>query len=409
MVVVAWHLLMAFAPHDLGAFADGAVADPLIGRWWFAPFNGNAAVTFFFVLSGYVLALPGLARGDAPTMARGLLRRWPRLAGPCVAVTVGSFLLFWLGAYAYEPAAVVTGSPWLADFGGAGIKGFAPSLGGAIGEGAAGTFLRGTAYHYDSSLWTMRAELRGSVAVLVLAPLFARLGRIARPRVLWVLVVFAALMPAARFWLPAFLAGLVLACWLRERPGCRRPALPPVAAAAMLAAAFVLFGYRAPVGCYAGVPAGLRDVPPNLLAWLPASVLAIAAVLCCRRVADALSGRAAVLLGRLSFPLYLVHVPVLCSLGCLTFLASGDRVLAAAVTFAASVALAWPLARFDAWWVRRVSAVAAFVVARAGGVFSRWALSRWALCGWALCGWALSGWGSRAKRRGPDAPPVRSR
>lgn len=75
-----------------------------------------------------------------------------------------------------------------------------------------------------------------------------------------------------------------------------------------------------------------------------------------------LSGPSAAWLGRLSFPIYLVHVPVLCSAGCAGYLAvqgvlpaPGPATIAILVTATLTLAVSMPLAQFDAWWTGRLS------------------------------------------------------
>jgi peptidoglycan/LPS O-acetylase OafA/YrhL len=116
-------------------------------------------------------------------------------------------------------------------------------------------------------------------------------------------------------------------------------------------------GPSAWIALHAGVA-----IPPELAQAIGA-VLLILATQGCPALAACLSGRAATWLGRLSFPIYLVHVPILCSAGCASYLAA-DRVLpgrspavmAILVTLVLTLAVAVPLARFDAWWTRRLSA-----------------------------------------------------
>src|ERR1700704_1136075 len=79
LVVVANHLVFAFNQPAISS------ADPnefWYGMPWFMFFNGNGAVNFFFVLSGYVLALNSLQSGNAIGIGRNAIKRWPRLAGP---------------------------------------------------------------------------------------------------------------------------------------------------------------------------------------------------------------------------------------------------------------------------------------------------------------------------------------
>jgi peptidoglycan/LPS O-acetylase OafA/YrhL len=71
-----------------------------------------------------------------------------------------------------------------------------------------------------------------------------------------------------------------------------------------------------------------------------------------------LSARWGAFLGKLSFPLYLIHVPVLCSLGCAAFLVlhaqlgePAARIAAVLTTIFASMAIAYPLALINQWWI----------------------------------------------------------
>ncbi len=68
------------------------------------------------------------------------------------------------------------------------------------------------------------------------------------------------------------------------------------------------------------------------------------------------------MLGRLSFPLYLLHMPVLLSAGCFAFLHLGGGwrgyVAATLATLVITHLAAWPLAWFDVWWTRSLSSTA---------------------------------------------------
>jgi peptidoglycan/LPS O-acetylase OafA/YrhL len=71
-----------------------------------------------------------------------------------------------------------------------------------------------------------------------------------------------------------------------------------------------------------------------------------------------MSGRVAHHLGVLSLPLYLVHIPVLCSLGCMTLIAMTPlssaltaAIAASGVTIAGSLAVSIAFALFNERWV----------------------------------------------------------
>ena len=75
-------------------------------------------------------------------------------------------------------------------------------------------------------------------------------------------------------------------------------------------------------------------------------------------VKNAMSGRAEFALGFMSFAIYLVQIPVICSVSSWTYgsLESASRAVQLGSTFAVTVLgtffLAVPLAFFDRWWVR---------------------------------------------------------
>ncbi len=331
----------------------------MIGRLWFAPFNGSGAVTFFFVLSGFVLPWRFFHSGNLSTISTGLLKRWPRLAGPCVIVTILSWLLFRLGAYHFAVAGAVTASPWLQTFAYAGLpSGTYPDAVTAALQGAFTTFFSGNA-SLDSSLWTMRPEIVGSIVVFGMAPILHYL------RSTWaclsVTVVVATLLWGAEPHVPQFMAGMLLARLLVDRSW----RIPLWGSVLLVVVAFYLFSFFGPRGDYAWLAfTGLTDPQSFWMMWTPAAVMLILATLSSPPANRVVSGRLGVLLGRLSFPLYLVHVPIFCSAGAWVYVVlwpmTGARVAAGATVITVlvvSVLAAFALSRFDGWWVGQISRV----------------------------------------------------
>ena len=356
LAVVAGHLLIGFAPLQSGQF-EASVAEPMIGRLWFALFNGMAAVSFFFVLSGFVLTWAYFNSGDLGQVSRGLVKRWPRLAGACMLSTVASWLLFSFDAYYFAPAAELSGSPWLKDFGFAGLPAdFQPHFWPALLQGGFFTFFRGDSY-LNSSLWTMRPEIVGSAVVLCAAPILHHLRH--SLAVIVVTILLALMLMKAQPHVPQFLAGAMLAKLLSRR----RLAIPWWLALGMAGVAFWLFGFNEPRGAYAWVASyGLANKSLYPLFWVSASLLLIVAAIGCKQADRLLSGGWARLLGRLSFPIYLVHVPVICSLGAWTYIQTtpslGVHAATTLTVFAVLIgtfACALVVGRFDQWWIAGVN------------------------------------------------------
>ncbi len=346
--VVLWHVVAAFFPTHF---------PPVSGRRWIPAFSGGAAVNFFFVLSGFVLTRGAMARASQVDLARSCLKRWPRLAGPILLTVLCSWIIARAGGYVYGPAALQTHSDWLAKFGNAGHGPADRSLLDAVLTGGYLTLFRGD-FAYDSSLWTMAIEFRGSFLALAMAAGVLAL-RPAGRRVVWAFCCIVVLL----IWnLDAlyltFVAGVCLAAVVAP------VRVPTVLALALIATSFALEGYGSDNEYPGGIFGQARLLSPTMIHILGALMLLLA-VEGADSVRRGLSGGWAVWLGRLSFPVYLLHVVVICSLGSAACVwAQGwlgrpwPAVIGGAVSVAGSVAAAWPLAVFDRWWVARVNGVA---------------------------------------------------
>ena len=135
----------------------------------FASIDGPAAVTLFFVLSGFVLPLGFFRSGRTELVVRATAKRWLRLVCLVMLAVLLSWLLFRFGLYRHREAAQLSQSAWLGTFGGSHPwQGFAPSLFGAVLEGSLLAFLREPDM-YNPVLWTMHHEFLGSFVTFFLA------------------------------------------------------------------------------------------------------------------------------------------------------------------------------------------------------------------------------------------------
>ncbi len=349
LIVVAHHLVLALRQEAILSL------DPAVS-WARSPLfvfvSGGAAVAFFFVLSGDVLATPLLASGDRRALLRGAVKRWPRLAGPVVVVVLASWALFATGGYRFEDAAEIIESGWLQTFATAIPHDTTPSLtfADAVAEGTWRTFLFGD-YAFDSSLWTMQWEFFGSFGVFAVV---GALSLLRRQRVAQAVVVLAVIVIVGVYspLAASFGVGVLLAWWRSVRAFV----VGNGAAVVCVVVGCVCLGYEHSFGFYAAVPVLDPAIPRTL-----GSVLLITASEGCAPLQRALSGAAGRWLGRLSFPLYLVHVPVFCSAGAavLLVLAPVVGVVGAKVGFVvasiiASIAAAVALSGFERRWLQLV-------------------------------------------------------
>jgi peptidoglycan/LPS O-acetylase OafA/YrhL len=367
LAVFGWHSMLAFYPNSSGYLGATPIADSARSQFWFVAVHGPGAVAFFFVLSGFVLTRFSLTTGRTDILVRGLIKRWPRLAGPALVAVLGSWLLFTVGGYFYAPAAALSGSSWFARLAIAPTDAsFQPSLVGAFMQGAVLTFLRGDST-YNGSLWTMAFEFYGSLMVYGLAFLLST--RPAHRTRLIVIVGAGVVCYATIPRLFPFVAGFALAALL-PRQGFRVSA--PIGA---VATALALLGCGYTQGAL-GFYAPLTAIWPT---WLPIPYLNAAAAALLIATAEGWFGMRRLLsrpwgrvCGELSFPLYLVHVPVLCSAGAYVFLATRSAPAAIAATLVVSLVAATALAGFSRWWLAKLNvAVSVLMASFQGGHLGR--------------------------------------
>jgi peptidoglycan/LPS O-acetylase OafA/YrhL len=238
----------------------------------------------------------------------------------------------------------------------------------AVRDGLYQVFLSGGS-KFDSPLWTMRIELFGSFAVFIIAPLLFGLKNWA-PR----LAVIGAVMVAGGAAFPLtyisdFLVGTILAMLFAED---RMPAFSNKAAAGMALAGLYLFCFSAGENhlIHAPIKAVLPAGETAHYVWDASAALIIMVLLGNPFLHQLFSKSWAVWLGLLSFPLYLLHVPIMLSAGAVSitsavgpFGTTGAVLLAAAVTLVVTLACALPLAWVDKTWTG--------LLGRAAGVLLR--------------------------------------
>jgi len=268
---------------------------------WNFPTDGALAVHIFFVLSGFALSIGYVQSREIAVLQRLSVRRYVRLTIPIFAVTMLMYVLLKLGLV-YSPRLSDLGVVgWLPQF-----YQFEPSFRDSIRFALFDVYFNYGAYPtYNSNLWTMSPELFGSFFVFVLLALCGSMKLRA--------VVYAAAI--VLLWLRhqvvflEFTFGVCLA-ELSVLPSIQR------FRDSAMALAIALFA----VGAVILASSNLRSLYGGPVV-LPMMALAlVSAPVFSSRFAAVFEARLSAFLGRVSFPLYLVQLPVISSISSYAFI-----------------------------------------------------------------------------------------
>lgn len=335
--VVVSHSILAFFPAAFTHYfawvaAPGAIygrvesilATPGLSVLW----NGSFSVSIFFVLSGYVLTKNLVEKKDLASARSLAARRYFRLAGPVFGSALFAFGLMSLGLYHSVDVAAMTSSAWLK-----GMWNVTPNFFLAVKEGLYGAIFRGEV-SYNPVFWTMRIEFIGSLLVLAYRCLTLSRRSQAFGAVIYIILT-ASLAPGE--WV-AYLAFL-LGTHLNDVPVLgRRGALYLLAVAGLYLGGIDGSGLYGWLG-YIPVDAPTRN---GVFAVLGATLLVYAVK--SGAFSSLLRSGPVQFLGRISYSLYLVHLPIILSVACGSYLWFAvdhgfGRIAAATMSFAISFAV----------------------------------------------------------------------
>ena len=335
IVVVLHHFAFAFFP--LLILGSGAVQhmrfeDNIHGTPLALLFSGTFAVAIFFVLSGFVLTIGFFQTKKDSIIKKLAAKRYLRLMLPALAITMVCCVLMKLGFPQYiAKAANITGSSWLLGEG----WNFTPHFLGALYSGTVGIFLEGKS-GYDNVLWTMATEFIGSFIVFAFVLLFGK------SKYRWISYVMAMILTFNTWFLP-FIFGMALADLYASG---RLEAFKKkrwIAGALVGTVFFGSYTWSAPASVYTVINTQFfSSITINYLVLyltLGATFL-VFSVLASRRLTSWLKKPKISALGKYTFSLYLVHLPILYTTGVLTFLILYPRLgynITALITFLVNV------------------------------------------------------------------------
>jgi peptidoglycan/LPS O-acetylase OafA/YrhL len=366
IIVLIHHVLLGFAPYISGLLPQARNANSFVGEWYFFLFNGTSSVTFFFTLSGFVLCWSYFNSGDKSNLLKAFFKRWPRLAGLVLITTLSSHLIFKLGLYYYEPASLISKSTWLLNFGcpapyctnGWAIR-FEPSFIDAFTQGLT-TFFTGS-FSYNTNLWTMKLEFIGSIAVFLIAAFISLI--LSFNYLITASIIFLIWALSVNPYLVPFIAGIFLSAILAKY----KTRVGFYSALSLMIIGVYLLSYLIPEKDFAWValiqyPSLIADNIRIIINTI-ASVLIIFSIMTNDFIFNKLNGKLFSFLGKLSFPLYLVHTLVICSISSFSFITMHQYgytdelvlIITFLITLLSSIIISLPLIYIDSFWLKKIN------------------------------------------------------
>jgi peptidoglycan/LPS O-acetylase OafA/YrhL len=286
------------------------------------PTDGILAVYIFFVISGFALSIGYIRSKNVNVLQSLCISRYFRLTIPILIVTLATYVLISrqmiFSQYLAEEIGPVAG--WLHN-----QFAFPASFLGALQFSMFDVYFKYLdGVSYNSSLWTMNAEFKGSFIVFCVLAIFGSV----KTRVF----AYALLIAATAYLNTAFLCfvlGIGIA-ELSQQPYVQR--IRYTRAAHSFAFAILISCVMASTFC--------RSLYQTIFLPLIAAAFVLTPVIS-EGVAQFFGNATSVFLGSISFPLYLVQVPIICSIGSLVYLsfirAEAPAIISIGTTFFVTV------------------------------------------------------------------------
>lgn len=327
LIVVFTHAASSFYPTfwSFIDFENGVlVKTPLIMEWLkITPLqillNGELMVIIFWILSGYVLSAPILAKQSYPKLAQAAVKRYFRLV-PLAAVSVlASYLFIITDAYSLKSFIKAAGHT-------------VPALMTYFQQEPTSAFVLKEAFgfglEFNMPLWTILLEFQGSLL------LFAVIGcsmPLKNRRLVW-LAVIVCLIVMKKYFFADFIIGMFLADYSLTRKQQGKPATfisGKWACIILVASLIAASAYPGWVNLITETSRGLRQP------WVlhPTAIALVVLAAFSAPVIRMLSARWLVWLGERSFALYVVHTLMIYLVGhavAVFFINSGMSVTLAA-------------------------------------------------------------------------------
>lgn len=282
------------------------------GCWAKSPFailnNGNIAVQFFFVLSGFLIVAGNINHEvNVRFICRKMLERYFRLLPVIVAATIFSYTLMKMGfMFHLDLDGYVRQFEMVKQY-----NCFKPGIRDCLYNAFVKTFIDSN--DYVGPFWTIKWEMEGYLLLLVLSLLRKKKSiYYAINGVIFVLLYFK-----AQNLMPFILGGGVAEMWIHGPDWMRHILMGTLKSFIGLAGLYFMTVPQE----YAGIHDILNDIPGSANVWRAIGVsIVMGIILYSPLLQHFLENKFILFLGKISFELYALHWPVILSLGSFVYL-----------------------------------------------------------------------------------------
>lgn len=316
LIVLLWHVMVVFSP----AAANG-VSRISHSSWevflFHSPitffYKGSFAVCLFFVLIGFILTLRFFETGDSSIIYLRALSRYPRLVIPAGFSSLFAALLIKFNLYYIQELSLLNGANQMLDY--TNLFKLPVDITHLLKSVLVDVCFGSSEFPelYNLVLWTMPIEFLGSILVFIFS-LSAYRSKSNLVNTVVIAFFFVTINKRFEIYLLSFLIGATLARFYRFLPRFNS-----IQVSSLLLVSLYLGGFSGSSKSYAYLtvlqPLLLRlNLDINVFIHSLASVILLYLAITSENMSSFFSKRFFVYFGFISFPLYLIHQPLINSL-----------------------------------------------------------------------------------------------
>ena len=281
-------------------FSQSPLAFFVLGDFW---------VSVFCMVSGFVIASQVFAMKDGKQFSKSVIKRYPRLLIPVFALSVMVYIMLHLGLFYNVQAANITGSSWLGQF-----YQYETTLWDLFLSSFIDTWIFGMQTMYSNAFWMMAELFAGSF----MAYLLAAMGKHTNKRILYVYIGIAVAYLSINSRLTDFVLGVLLA-YVAIHYGQKikqKRQLTMVLGLIFFVIAFIFGAYpqaHAPSNAYQLLNCLPDRLNPCYFYHMLAAMFLMMVIYLCEPLEWLMSTKPALFLGKISYAVYVVHIPILFS------------------------------------------------------------------------------------------------